>query len=83
MHMRKNKILTILLALLAGAVLACSAGAAGLDGSPVRAVVVYSEDANPDRMAHYFERMRDVEFLWRYDQLFSGAAVEADRKSVV
>lgn len=82
MHMRKNKILTILLALLAGAVLACSAGAAGLDGSQVRAVVVYSEDANPDRMAHYFERMRDVDFLWRYDQLFSGAAVEASPETL-
>lgn len=69
---------------LAALLLTAPAGAereAEQDG-PIRAVVLYREDADPDQMEAALASLPDVKVLWRYDRLFSGAAVEMDAEGL-
>lgn len=74
MNRKRNKLLTLLLALLAATALTCAALAAS---APERAVVRFGDRADPAALTGALEAMEDVEVLWQYESLFSGAAVEA------
>lgn len=77
---RYNRLFSLLLALALAWAIAAPAGAGDLPPSgsaPLRAVVVYSPQADPDQMAQALARLPGVTLLWRYDRLLSGAAVEA------
>ena len=63
-------------ALLTLTALSCAALAA--DGGPHRAVVLFDGQADPAAVTAGLSALDGVEVLWRYDSLFSGAAVEAD-----
>ncbi len=76
---------SFLLFLLGALLLAAPAG--GMErgetiDAPVRAVVLYTESADPDRMEAALAALPDVDVLWRYDRLFCGAAVEADAEGL-
>lgn len=49
---------------------------------PLRAVVVFDENADPERMALELEEAEGVTVLYRYESLFSGAAVEAEAREL-
>ena len=77
--MKRKHLWTILLALLSALLLTAAAGASeNIPETPVRAVVVYDENAGADAMAAALEAAEGVTVLWQYDSLFPGAAVEAD-----
>lgn len=72
--------------LLTGLLLTALAGAAW-DGAeapeaPLRAVVLFDGDADPEQMASDLRDMEGVTLLCRYDTFFTGAAVEADAKTL-
>ena len=50
---------------------------------PLRAVVLYDEHADPDQMEAALRETAGVTFLDRYDTLLTGAAVEADARTLV
>jgi len=70
----------LILSLLLAGLLTLSAGAAAAD--PVRAVVVYREDADPQQAAAALSEIPGCTVLWTYDTLFSGAAVEVPSGTV-
>lgn len=75
--MKRKHLWTILLALLSALLLTAAAGASeNIPEAPVRAVVVYAEDAGADDMTAALEAAEGVTVLWRYNSLFPGAAVE-------
>lgn len=49
---------------------------------PLRAVVVFDENAEPERVALELAEAEGVTVLYRYESLFSGAAVEADARAL-
>lgn len=49
---------------------------------PLRAVVVYDENADPEELGRVLEETEGVKLLCRYESLFSGAAVEADAREL-
>ena len=66
-----------ILSLLLAGLLTLTAGAAEpAEAAPVRAVVLYREDADPRQAASALEAIPGCTLLWEYDTLFSGAAVE-------
>lgn len=81
-----KRLLSLLLAMAVGLSLAVPALADGAasapDGSalspdePVRAIVLYGGNADPDRMARTLGTVPGTELLYCYSLLFSGAAVE-------
>ena len=76
MRKKTYHLLTVLMALLAGAALSGAALAAG--GAPERAVVRFDRQADPEALTAALASLEGVEVLWTYDSLFSGAAIEAD-----
>ena len=82
--MKKNAAWRILVSLLILLSLALPAGAAALpeNAGPLRAVVVYSENADPEEMARALEAAEGVTLLCRYESLFPGAAVEAEAREL-
>ena len=79
MERKQNKLPALFLALLAALALTCAALAAD---APSRAVVRFDEQADPAALAGALEAMEGVEVLWRYESLFSGAAVEASASAL-
>ena len=76
--MKRKHLWTILFALLSAFLLTSAAGASeNMPEAPVRAVVVYDENAGADAMTAALEATEGVTVLWQYDSLFPGAAVEA------
>ena len=49
---------------------------------PLRAVVVYEDDADPEEMTRLLEATEGVALLCRYESLFPGAAVEAEAREL-
>ena len=76
MRKKTYHLLTVLMALLAGAALSGAALAAG--GAPERAVVRFDRQADPETLTAALASLEGVEVLWTYGSLFSGAAIEAD-----
>ncbi len=72
--MKKRILRALLPALFAILLLTSAADAAE---APVRAVVFFEEDASPAAVEAALAELPEVSLLWRYDSLFSGAAVEA------
>ena len=75
---------TIFFTLLAAALLTALAGAAedAPPELPLRAVVLYEESASPEQMEALLAGTDGVTLLCRYETFFTGAAVEADAKTL-
>ena len=76
--MKQNKKWNIILTLFTLLLLTAAAGAAWDGGETRTAIVVYAPDADAEAVAAALSQMEDVTYLWDYDTLFQGAAVEAD-----
>lgn len=70
--------------LLAALPLAVPAGAAedASPAPPLRAVILYEEGADPEQMEALLAGTDGVALLYRYEAFFTGAAVEADAKTL-
>lgn len=76
-------ICSLLAVLLLTAMAVPTEGAEGAEASgPLRAVVVFDEGADPERVALELEGAEGVTVLYRYESLFSGAAVEAEAREL-
>lgn len=80
---RKTK-WTIFFTLLMALLLASLAGAAEDDAPepPLRAVILYEENAAPEQMEALLAGMEGVTLLCRYETFFTGSAVETDAKTL-
>ncbi len=75
--MKRNVMRSIFLGLLLALLLSAGASGNGTERpEPVRAVVLYTEDADPGAVESALEEYAAI--LWRYGSLFSGAAVETE-----
>lgn len=73
--MKRNITRSIFFSLILALLLSADAAGKGTEpGAPVRAVVLYTSDAAPGGTERALEEYARI--LWRYDTLFSGAAVE-------
>jgi len=73
---------SLLTALLLTALAGASESAPQETDLPLRAVVLYGERTDPDQMESVLRGTAGVTFLDRYDTLLTGAAVEADAKTL-
>lgn len=71
-----------LLAALLPAALTGAAGNSAVPELPLRAVILYEEGASPEQMEKLLSGTEGVTLLCRYEAFFTGAAVEADAKTL-